>query len=129
MENFVSAKMAWKLKEANYPQPQPKAGQYWYFDEANTFDVVFAVGETQIGAFTLKNGRKFDIEKKHFADQYAYAPTFLELANEIGGNIEFFQGWVRCSGHLEGITESRMASSGGCDLLASIWLRKKQKEG
>lgn len=124
MKDRVTPETAKLLKKAGYPQPVLECGQVWCIDES--FDLVYVVGIDNIGVFNLRLWCKYDVNQAHFVKNYAYAPTFLELATAIGGSIEFTEDWVKVRGHIANITEStdyRMP----CELLATIWLRKKMK--
>lgn len=84
MKNHVSPKTASDLKAADFPQPEPAPGQFWYTPDFG----LFVVGPRLIGderlvrIFYLHTGKAYAKDEANFSE-CIYAPDVADILAEM----------------------------------------------
>lgn len=130
MKEVSKYKTAQDLDRAEYPKPDVKIGQFYYY-KVNNFDhypsIVIGINDEFVEFFDLEDNEEFQIKKENVKKMY-YAPTFLELSIQLKKTIKFTDHYMEVTGRIEGLKERTSPESDLCQFLAAMWIAKENKE-
>lgn len=134
MTNHVTPQTATRLKQAGFPQPEQKPGQFWYLQDRLYVIVAIlsdAQGKTAILYEVSEESRNPDPlpVRLSFSDVFVYAPGALEILSELGEDwalSKVGEDWFCESIYAEWLAQKKGAvNSNAVDACAEIWITKQ----
>lgn len=125
--NHLSQPTAAALKAANFPQPAPAPGQYWYEPDGEL--ILLLRVRDEYSTFYRFIGYEVDIEEELFA-RLAYCPTAEEILRELGQEyyLSLFDGGFCCADCNADPEEELTEYESAAEACAASWLDKNKNK-
>jgi hypothetical protein len=130
MKNVVTFETAKRLKDAGFPQPEPKAGQGWYDPDFGLFlcGKRCLVYNRQRNIFYLDTGHTLNKQITLF-QECVFAPTATDILRQISGVMLFDKGKAEMWIMLNHDDKYFVFHEGDpAELAARAWLKANEKQ-
>lgn len=134
MSHQLSFEAAAALKAANFPQPAPAPGQYWYTEDGRLlwlhYISKYSWRETVALFRSIGNiGNSVEYSGASLS-ALAYCPTAEDILRDMGGNygLSFHKGKWQCVRTKQEVTDGVYTHESAAEACAMAWIEMNKKK-